>query len=51
MSPKSIDKRVNNFINDKVKTNQGATTLVFEELSKYAILLAFLISITIHLII
>ena len=35
LSPKSIDKRVNNFINDKVKTNQGATTIVFEELSKY----------------
>ena len=38
MSPKSIDKRVNNFINDKVKTNQGAATIVFEELSKCAIL-------------
>ena len=38
MSPKSIDKRVNNFINDKVKTNQGAATIVFEELSKCATL-------------
>ena len=34
LSPKSIDKRVNNFINEKVKTNPGAATIVFEELSK-----------------
>ena len=33
LSPKSIDKRVNNFINEKVKTNQGAATIVFEELT------------------